>query len=248
MAYRLFHSAVISTALTLFSTESFPTSITTPFRKNWKKAYILTGLNSLTDPAHTVHVRRAVIHPQYDEDDITNDIALSDYSLQKPGTSTVCLVKDDSEVLSAANSAMVVGFGLHIVSQTLSALTMGVSDVLQQTKLPIIPLQQCRREWSTLSGGSMTISDKQICAGSELHGTAPGDSGGPLLVKDTLGRLVQVGITSYGAAGFQGLLDQSTYPGVYTRVSPYIPWMEDVTSSATTSSLAVAVAVTLFIY
>ncbi|KAK6043922.1 hypothetical protein COOONC_18573 [Cooperia oncophora] len=90
---------------------------------------------------------------------------------------------------------------------------MGVSDVILSTTVPIIPQKQCRREWSALTGGAIQISVNQLCAGSKLHGTAPGDSGGPLLVRDPLGRLVQVGITSFGAGGIQGLLDQSTYPG-----------------------------------
>ncbi|KIH60981.1 trypsin [Ancylostoma duodenale] len=69
------------------------------------------------------------------------------------------------------------------------------------------------KEWSSLSRGTIMITDKQLCAGSKMHGTGPGDSGGPLLARDKIGRLVQLGITSFGAAGFQGLLDQSTYPG-----------------------------------
>ncbi|KAE9421089.1 hypothetical protein Angca_008805, partial [Angiostrongylus cantonensis] len=55
-----------------------------------------------------------------------------------------------------------------------------------------------------------------------------GDSGGPLLVRDAAGRLVQVGITSFGAGGGIGLLDQGTYPGVYTRVASYSTWIESV--------------------
>ncbi|WKY05014.1 hypothetical protein Q1695_005765 [Nippostrongylus brasiliensis] len=203
----------------------------------WKTAFILTGLGTVTDPRHTVHVEEAVIHPDYDENEIINDIALvkSKKSLLRRGVTAVCFTRDDTRLLASADTAIVLGFGLHIVSRTGDELTMGVSDVILGTTLPIIPRRQCQSEWSILSGGTMRITDRQICAGSLLHGTAPGDSGGPLLVKDPLGRLVQVGVTSYGAGGVQGLLDQSTYPGVYTRVSPYIPWMELVTNSASVS-------------
>ncbi|KAJ1355507.1 hypothetical protein KIN20_012947 [Parelaphostrongylus tenuis] len=111
---------------------------------------------------------------------------------------------------------------------------MKLSDVVLQATVPLIPLGQCQLVWSTLSAGAMTISNKQICAGSKLHGTAPGDSGGPLVVYDNTGRLVQVGITSFGAGGLAGILDQDTYPGVYTRVASYSTWIENVVMNAIT--------------
>ncbi|KAK5970346.1 Transmembrane protease serine 11F [Trichostrongylus colubriformis] len=200
--------------------------------KKPEKGFILTGLRSLHDPQHTHHVDKAVIHPGFDENTIIDDIALvkSESSLLKAGVSSVCLTRNDSHLLSS-DTALITGFGLHIVRQSAFDLTMGVSDVILTTILPIIPQQECRKEWSFLTANVVLISDRQVCAGSKLHGSAPGDSGGPLLVKDRLGRMVQVGITSFGAGGFQGLLDQGTYPGVYTRVSPYINWMERVISS-----------------
>ncbi|ETN76780.1 hypothetical protein NECAME_11444 [Necator americanus] len=109
-------------------------------RASPKKTYILTGVNSLSNPNHIHTVERAFVHPDYDADRMFNDIAV-----------------------------------------------------------------------------------------------VKGDSGGPLLAKDRHGRLVQLGITSFGAAGLQGLVDQSTYPGVYTRVSSYVPWIESVINAGATS-------------
>ncbi|KHJ95100.1 trypsin, partial [Oesophagostomum dentatum] len=179
-----------------------------------EKSYILTGLTSLSNPKHTHHVARTVVHPEYDAKQIRNDVALvkSRHSLFNDGISSVCITRNDSAILSSVDEGIVTGFGLHIVSGSIFGVTMGVSDVVLQTSLPIIPLNKCRREWRILSGGAITISDNQLCAGSRLRGTGPGDSGGPLLAKDANGRLVQIGITSFGAGGIQGLLDQSTYP------------------------------------
>ena len=46
-----------------------------------------------------------------------------------------------------------------------------------------------------------------------------GDSGGPLIVRDQLGQYVQVGITSFGASGLEGLVDQKTYPGITIKLT-----------------------------
>ncbi|KAK6748064.1 hypothetical protein RB195_000966 [Necator americanus] len=202
-----------------------------------KKTYILTGVNSLSNPNHIHTVERAFVHPDYDADRMFNDIAVvkSKHSLFDDGISSVCLLKNDSEVLSSTNKGIVTGFGLHIVSESIFGVTLSVSDVMLQTSLPIIPLRKCQKEWQFVSRGAITITQKQLCAGSKMRGTGPGDSGGPLLAKDRHGRLVQLGITSFGAAGLQGLVDQSTYPGVYTRVSSYVPWIESVINAGATS-------------
>ena len=48
-----------------------------------------------------------------------------------------------------------------------------------------------------------------------------GDSGGPLLVRQSDGRWVVLGITSYGAATIP-----STAPGVYVKISAHEKWLE----------------------
>jgi len=48
-----------------------------------------------------------------------------------------------------------------------------------------------------------------------------GDSGGPLLIRQSDGRWIVLGITSYGSA-----LLPETAPGVYVRLSAYQDWIE----------------------
>jgi secreted trypsin-like serine protease len=53
----------------------------------------------------------------------------------------------------------------------------------------------------------------------------PGDSGGPLQIKDSFNGekfYTVVGVTSFGASC------GSQIPGVYTRVSEYLQWIEDI--------------------
>ncbi len=58
--------------------------------------------------------------------------------------------------------------------------------------------------------------------------TCQGDSGGPLYFADTINsksKYIVAGVTSYG---YQ--CAQRNYPGVYTRVSYYLDWINDQTS------------------
>ena len=64
-------------------------------------------------------------------------------------------------------------------------------------------------------------NNKQICAGNYEFSkdTCQGDSGGPL-VQEVNGQWVQSGVVSYGdECAKQGS------PGVYARVSHYLPWI-----------------------
>lgn len=65
------------------------------------------------------------------------------------------------------------------------------------------------------------VDDWQICAGEPGKDTCQGDSGGPLVIlnQDYGCMYSVVGITSFG--GYCG----SVIPGVYSRVSNYIPWI-----------------------
>ncbi|XP_018562088.1 venom protease-like [Anoplophora glabripennis] len=73
------------------------------------------------------------------------------------------------------------------------------------------------------------VDDFQVCAGGIIgQDTCQGDSGGPLQVPDReRSFLVKVhsliGVTSFGKAC--GL---SKSPGVYTRISNYLPWIESI--------------------
>ncbi len=50
-----------------------------------------------------------------------------------------------------------------------------------------------------------------------------GDSGGPVVFEDSLGKCIQYGIVSWGYD-----CAQPDYPGVYTRVAYYMDWVEGV--------------------
>ena len=82
----------------------------------------------------------------------------------------------------------------------------------------------CQRAWV-----NFTITDHQVCAGGlDGSGACFGDSGGPLFVYDEeLDMHIQVGLTSFGDP-LCGQVDKRP-PAVWTKVSKYIGWIEEVT-------------------
>ncbi|XP_061722765.1 trypsin 5G1-like [Cydia pomonella] len=82
----------------------------------------------------------------------------------------------------------------------------GMENELRQTTVPIVSNECCQKDYEELTG-------EQICAGSKGHDSCQGDSGGPLTYNG-----VQVGVVSFGERC-------GIYPGVYTRVSEYLVWI-----------------------
>lgn len=98
------------------------------------------------------------------------------------------------------------------------------SNLLLKTNVTTVGRNKCNENytgWRKLPSG---ISADQMCAGDPegLKDTCQGDSGGPLqsLGSDGMSRLV--GVTSFGRGC------GSPVPGVYTRVSRYLDWIESI--------------------
>lgn len=103
--------------------------------------------------------------------------------------------------------------------------TSSMSDTLRHASLDYVSPAHCAHHWNNLTGG-------QLCAGEMNPASAPaqdtcrGDSGGPLIYRAD-GRAWLVGITSYGSERCA-----SGIPGVYTRVSHYLGWIERTSGGA----------------
>lgn len=74
-----------------------------------------------------------------------------------------------------------------------------------------------------------TVTPQMICAAAPVDGkdTCPGDSGGPILRRYPDGKMVQVGIVSFGI----GDCGMTALPGVYTRLSLYVDWIKQVVAA-----------------
>ncbi|XP_004401660.1 PREDICTED: neurotrypsin [Odobenus rosmarus divergens] len=167
-----------------------------------------------------IGVQQIVIHREYRPDSSDYDIAL----VRLEGPEEQC-VRFSSHVLPAclplhrerpqktASSCYITGWG---------DTGRAYSRTLQQAAIPLLPKRFCEERYKGRFTGRM------LCAGN-LHehkrvDSCQGDSGGPLMCVRAGESWVVYGITSWGYGC--GAKDS---PGVYTKVSAFVPWIKSVT-------------------
>ncbi|MFT2090123.1 trypsin-like serine protease [Paraglaciecola sp. 2405UD69-4] len=186
------------------------------------------GEYDLTDGAeNAIDIANVYIHPDYDPNAFNNDIAIVELaeSLTVPAV-TIATSEVTSQYAIENSTATVAGWGSRIGYEPNEEHIEDFPDILQQVDLQLYTNQECI---STLSENVFVddsdITSNMICAGVPAGGksSCQGDSGGPLVINTGSG-VQQVGIVSFGfGCGAEG------YPGVYTRVSEYIDWINNIT-------------------
>ncbi|XP_026750049.1 serine protease snake-like [Galleria mellonella] len=177
-----------------------------------------------------INISRIIPHPQYKPPKQYFDIALME--LEKVVTFSkviqpACLWSKDDE--SFGSKATVTGWGVYRNGNR------NTSDELQAGEVNIIDSHNCDEFLRSSSNRHWVgIKDHQLCAGKLEGGVdaCQGDSGGPLQVKIPLPEPYSnregtmhyvVGITSFGVG-----CALPNLPGVYTRVSSFIDWIENI--------------------
>ncbi|XP_072756072.1 uncharacterized protein [Anoplolepis gracilipes] len=155
-------------------------------------------------------VKRVVRHRGFNSRTLYNDVAL--LTLSEPVEFTeqirpICLPSGSQ--LYQGKTATVIGWGSLRESGPQPA-------ILQEVSIPVWSNSECKLKYGTAAPGG--IVDSFLCAGRAAKDSCSGDSGGPLMVND--GRWTQVGIVSWGIGCGKG-----QYPGVYTRVTHFLPWI-----------------------
>ncbi|XP_011142823.1 serine protease snake-like [Harpegnathos saltator] len=182
------------------------------------------GFHSLTDQQSgiTIIIKTTIRHPEYNAPAMYSDIALIELQsavifgeLIRPA----CLYQQYDKV---PTSAWVSGWGA-------TEFAGDQSDKLQKAQLNFIDNLACTIQYNSSKEVPYGVSPSMICAGDPHGGwnkdSCQGDSGGPLQVvhPNTQCLFQVIGITSFGQA-----CAMANSPGVYTRVSHYLPWIENI--------------------
>ena len=157
---------------------------------------------------------RIIPHEGYDPETLAHDIALIRLTEDIPGNRHIQLSSERLDQVFARPGvcATVTGWG------TTSEGGSG-SETLRLADLPIKTTRSCDAAYP-----AHQVTDRNVCAGYDQGGvdSCHGDSGGPLVVRHgDSSRFVQVGVVSWGIG-----CAQPGNPGIYTRVSQYIDWIQ----------------------
>ncbi|KAF6735444.1 Chymotrypsin-C [Oryzias melastigma] len=196
-----------------------------PGRSRTYRVYI--GKHDLTanNEAGSIAIspERIIVHENWDSYNIRNDIALIKLSTPVTFSNTItpaCL-PNSGEILDDGAPCYVTGWG--------RLWTGGpIADILQQALLPVVGHSTCTRPdwWGTL------VTTNMICAGGDGElASCNGDSGGPLNCRNADGSWDVHGIVSFGSS--LGC-NYPKKPSVFTRVSGYISWINNVSKDRCT--------------
>jgi len=164
---------------------------------------------------------KIILHPARNPPEtFNNDIAL--VKLASPvqlneRVNVICL-PSANEVFPTGTNCLTAGWG-HTVEAGV------VSNVVNHVSVPIVDQDLCNQLYANISQKiRLTISYDMMCAGLTEGGrdACQYDSGGPLVYYDVDEQrwlLIGVVSTGYGCA-------RAGFPGIYTKVSEFIPWIE----------------------
>jgi trypsin len=176
-----------------------------------------TDLNSNDGQIYTV--AEIISHPSYNDNTYDNDIVLiklnSPINFGSLTADSILLANSANEsagLFDEGTQAKVTGWGhTSFGGSGSNSLLMGQVEIFNNSTV---------QGWGTYVGA---LTNNMICAGIQSGGVdaCQGDSGGPLVVSDN-GNYVQVGIVSWGDG-----CAEANKPGVYTKVSNYINWINN---------------------
>ncbi|XP_056392705.1 serine protease 27-like [Hyla sarda] len=168
-------------------------------------------------------VKQIKVHPEFNEELSGRDIALVE--LEEPVIFTSSIVPVslplDSGDLPEGTLCWATGWG-----EVKDGEPLANPKTLQEVQLALIDSKNCESMYQSSLGykSKLTlIQEDMLCAGYKegKKDSCMGDSGGPLVCNvDCV--WVQIGISSWGFG-----CAEPNRPGVYTRVTYYLPWIQE---------------------
>eukprot|EP00094_Tigriopus_californicus_P009970 TCALIF_09615-PA protein Name:"Similar to Sb Serine proteinase stubble (Drosophila melanogaster)" AED:0.18 eAED:0.18 QI:127/0.66/0.6/1/0.66/0.6/10/439/622 len=177
-------------------------------------------LNGVSEPHKFVDrtVQIVASHPKFDPKTFEYDLALLRFYEPvtfSPNIIPICIPEDDKSLVG--ETAWVTGWGRLYEDGPLPS-------VMQEVGLPVIKNSDCELMYKD-AGYVEHIPNIFICAGYEEGGkdSCEGDSGGPMVVQKEDGRFMLSGVISWGIG-----CAEKNQPGVYTRISHFKDWINQI--------------------
>lgn len=174
---------------------------------------IISGRDELngTD-GEEIAVSGTWVNPGFDASTNSGDVAVLTLAEALPEQSVIPMAGAGDSAYESGTDAVVYGWGD----------TTGNGDYassLRSAEVSVLPDSSCEQAYPGGASGTYDAS-AMLCAGAPQGGydACQGDSGGPLVAQGKL-----VGLVSWGNG-----CGQAGSPGVYTRISAAIEWMEGV--------------------
>lgn len=204
------------------------------------RRHVLTGAHCITDQSgvNPYYVRLGDFDLSRTDEASHVDLVVVNHT--NPGYSTTTH-RDDISILTLERDVEFNDFirpvclpfnyrSEEFLNQRLAVVGYGRTDAASSTgsKVPVaavlsvVDLGACQSTYDTLQY-SFTLTDSQICAGSESGDSCGGDGGGPLNYFDVnTRRFYVVGTVSLGVG-----CGNTEFPVVYTRVGAYLRWIKN---------------------
>ncbi|KAJ1968524.1 hypothetical protein IWQ62_001196 [Dispira parvispora] len=197
-----------------------------------RSASVGMGSNA-RDDLDTYNVARIYVHPDFDYQQVENDIALLRLRTSVDFDDNIKTIQIYDKSTKDGDEYTAIGWGRTKDDKK------ELSDDLRKVQIKLGPSKDCvlaNPYFSDQDGG-------QLCAAeNEDHDTCQGDSGGPLLYEkssddddsddnDIDSKYLLVGLTSYGFTPGSSKVECGTKSVVafYTNVTHYLDWISEVT-------------------
>ncbi|XP_037877007.1 chymotrypsin-1 [Bombyx mori] len=164
------------------------------------------GTNQLRAGGTSYGIRKVVVHENYDDYIIKNDIAIVFTEDEIEFGSKVDAIELNDEPVEKGEDLVLTGWGT-------TSYPGRLPNDLMEIDLKAITYEDCKQAHESVNA----VFETQICALTKAgEGACHGDSGGPLVRE---GR--QVGVVSWGIPCARGK------PDVYTKVEAFMRWIEN---------------------
>uniref|UniRef100_A0A182UNU2 Peptidase S1 domain-containing protein n=1 Tax=Anopheles merus TaxID=30066 RepID=A0A182UNU2_ANOME len=174
--------------------------------------------------AQQIAIRDIIVHPSYDDSTKYFDVALimlGQNAWISPAVCPACLWQEGE---SPSGPMEAIAFGL-------TNLIDDPSPTLQRVVLSYRLKEECEKVLTTNKTRiPQGVRADQFCVAGKDMATCASDSGSPVVVNrvDISGAMISLitGVVSFGTACVPGLV------GVYTKVSEYVEWIEQMTQTS----------------